>query len=98
MAPMRAETIFRVAQEAMTNISRHAQASHVEIRLWQAEGWLHLRIDDDGVGLNHDHQMDLGLIGIRERLASLDGSFTLTMSALGGVCFPQLPLEGDGVT
>ncbi|MEE2789660.1 MAG: sensor histidine kinase [Myxococcota bacterium] len=94
--PIWSETIFRVAQEAMTNVSRHAHATTVEIRLWQDEAWVYLRIDDNGVGLADEHAMGLGLIGIRERLGALGGGFTLHPSNLGGVCFHvKLPVHGD---
>jgi PAS domain S-box-containing protein len=67
---------FRAAQEALTNVARHAQASAVEITLTAEQGRLVMNIDDDGVGiaeadLRKTHS--LGLLGLRERFESLGG-------------------------
>ena len=71
---------FRVAQEALTNVMRHARAQHVWIELSQTDGTLELVVRDDGVGFDvtttldraerHDH---LGLLGMKERVQILGG-------------------------
>lgn len=62
--------IFRIVQESLTNICRHAQASRVEITLDCSRGEAFLRIVDDGIGIRKDHlssEESLGLLGIMER-------------------------------
>jgi two-component system sensor histidine kinase UhpB len=60
--------IYRVAQESMTNVVRHAQAAHVDVSLTREDGGVLLTISDDGVGLPPDaHASATGLLGMRER-------------------------------
>ena len=66
---------FRIVQEALTNVARHASASRVEVRLWLEPGRLRLEVRDDGVGLP-DHPArrgSLGILGMRERARRLGG-------------------------
>jgi signal transduction histidine kinase len=75
VAGVAATAIYRIVQEALTNVSRHANASRVEIRLRQRPEELLLEIRDDGRGIAADEISDpksFGLIGIRER-ADLGG-------------------------
>ncbi len=66
--------LFRIAQEALTNVVRHAEARSVEVRLAQADGLLTLSIADDGRGLPTEvREGALGLVGMRER-ATLVGA------------------------
>jgi PAS domain S-box-containing protein len=74
--------IFRVAQEALTNVVRHAQAQHVWIELRQTENALGLEVRDDGVGFDVTGTLEraagrghLGLLGMKERVQILGGSF-----------------------
>jgi signal transduction histidine kinase len=69
--------IYRIVQEALTNVSRHANASRVELRLRQRREELLLEIRDDGRGITAEEVRDpfsLGLIGIRERAAFAGGT------------------------
>jgi two-component system sensor histidine kinase UhpB len=59
--------IYRVAQEALTNVLRHAHASHVDVSLGCAEGLVVLTVRDDGRGLPDDLPTTSGLAGMRER-------------------------------
>jgi two-component system sensor histidine kinase UhpB len=71
---------FRIAQELLTNISRHAQARSVHITLDEDAGEWALSIEDDGVGVANDaldRPTSLGLVGVRERAEAFGGSFTL---------------------
>lgn len=72
--------IYRVVQEALSNVVRHAGASKAEIRLWQTENRIHCSVRDDGVGYQPREQeakgryeSGLGLVGIFERVDSLGG-------------------------
>ncbi|MFQ5593742.1 MAG: histidine kinase [Anaerolineae bacterium] len=70
---------FRIAQEAITNVIRHAHARQVHIRLVQTEDGLTVTIDDDGTGFpreilnEHDGRQALGIIGMQERAGALGG-------------------------
>lgn len=68
-------TFFRVAQEALTNISRHAKATHVRVCLKQDALSTRLEVDDDGVGFPaRPDSLALGLLGMRERAAQIGGT------------------------
>ncbi|MBV8895556.1 MAG: MCP four helix bundle domain-containing protein [Acidobacteriaceae bacterium] len=67
--------IYRVVQEALRNVTRHAQAKHVEIELAKNGSFLHLRIRDDGHGFSPDREKGMGLLGMQERVRRLHGSF-----------------------
>ena len=71
-------TLFRVAQESLTNSVRHARATHVSIELTQDERCLRLRIRDNGQGYEPAQQHPgLGISGMRERVSLLDGTLSL---------------------
>ncbi|MGI0483842.1 PAS domain S-box protein [Pantanalinema rosaneae CENA516] len=78
-------TCFRIVQEALTNVVRHAQATSVTIILQQQERSLHLLIQDDGVGFDPQTMREqttrghsLGLLGMEERALLVDGKITIT--------------------
>lgn len=73
-------TCFRVAQEALTNVARHAQASRVVIDLQQDGGWLRMSVQDDGVGFDAEAARrnalrggGLGLLGMQGRAMLVGG-------------------------
>lgn len=72
----RTTALFRILQEALTNVARHAQAEHVEVFLEREHGWLVLTVEDDGTGIPSNKQPSggLGLIGMAERAALLGGT------------------------
>jgi two-component system, NarL family, sensor histidine kinase UhpB len=73
--------LYRVTQEALTNVARHAQAGHVTITLAREQNRVVLGICDDGVGFDpaaiHAGESGLGLSGMRERLALVGGELTI---------------------
>jgi len=76
----RTTAIFRIFQEALTNITRHAQAKQVEVWLEADEAEIKLTVKDDGVGITADQINDpksLGLIGARERVVYFNGSVSV---------------------
>lgn len=79
IAPDAAIALFRIAQEALTNIVKHAQATQVDIELSVRDDFLVLRIDDDGVGITATRPAvgSHGISGMKHRLKSYDGSFTI---------------------
>src|SRR5438445_5711529 len=64
--------VFRIAQEALTNLARHAEARTASVVIMIDEG-LHLEIRDDGVGLPAERRAGVGLASMRERTAELGG-------------------------
>ncbi len=77
--PLYETTLFRVAQESLTNIARHARATHVSIKLVQSEQHISLRIQDDGRGYAiAQRRSGLGLSGMQERISLLNGTLNLS--------------------
>jgi PAS domain S-box-containing protein len=73
--------IFRIVQEALTNIARHADATSVTITLYRIDGQLLLTIRDDGRGISAadmEKAQSLGLVGMRERVWAIDGEITIS--------------------
>lgn len=80
--------LFRIIQEALTNVARHASATQVTIRLERDHDTLEVTIEDDGIGLPmsiEDTTDGLGLAGIRERARRIGGNAKIGNSATGGV-------------
>jgi two-component system, NarL family, sensor kinase len=75
---------FRVANEAMTNVARHAAASACTVRLEVADGALVVEVADDGVGIPEEVQAGVGLLSLRERAAELGGTSEVTCPPSGG--------------
>ena len=87
---------FRIVQEALTNISRHAGASHVRINLRRDGRELILEVQDDGAGFDLAAMnqravagSSLGILGMQERATLLGGTLNIE-SALGSGCTLQL--------
>ncbi|MEN3219685.1 sensor histidine kinase [Mycolicibacterium porcinum] len=77
--------LLRSAQEAMTNVRRHAHASELHVRLQATADGVRLSLSDNGIGLPSDHVDGFGLRGMRARLDQVGGSLTLSASDGGGV-------------
>ena len=78
LSPGAALCIYRIAQEALGNVAKHAQAKQVQVRLTRSDGRVCLSVSDDGVGFNADgsgKSGGLGLINMRERVRQLNGTF-----------------------
>ncbi|MBF0557764.1 MAG: PAS domain S-box protein [Nitrospirae bacterium] len=76
-----ATAIFRILQEALTNVIRHANATRVEVRLKEEAGHLILEIEDNGEGFSENNLHDehsLGLLGMKERAYSHGGTLDIT--------------------
>lgn len=76
--------LYRVTQEALTNVARHAGASFVRIQVSREAGDLLLEITDNGTGITEEEmkgQASLGLLGIRERIQALGGTVSLTSTS-----------------
>jgi signal transduction histidine kinase len=84
---------FRIAQEALTNVLRHAEARHVLLRLDCDDDALRLHVEDDGRGLAPDRRDGLGLITMRERAQQLGGTFAIDSDDAGTRIDVELPLR-----
>ena len=76
-------TLYRIVQEALNNVSKHAHASSVDIALETSEGSVLLRVDDDGVGFDPDAPTDsraMGILGMRERASLVGGCLSIDSS------------------
>lgn len=81
------ETLYRVGQEALTNVAKHARARHVTLSLGVCNGAALLEVGDDGVGLGalpQSGQARYGVRGMRERVEALGGTLSLGPRAEGG--------------
>ncbi len=77
--------LFRIAQEGLTNVARHAHARHVQVQLSVQDHAYHLTITDDGVGMGSGTpKAALGLRGMRERVLALGGQFSVERGKGGG--------------
>ncbi|MFU2071545.1 cache domain-containing protein [Bordetella hinzii] len=91
-----ATAFFRLAQEALANALRHAQANHVEMRLRYAAGQTELIIHDDGRGFDlhavrDDPRDGIGLHNMNERMAALGGELFIQSSRQGTTLHARLP-------
>ena len=95
--PELATAVFRIFQEAMTNVFRHAHASSVEVRLVDEAGVLRLDVIDDGRGIaeaQRDVAGSLGLLGMRERARTFAGALDVTPRPTGGTAVTlRLPVR-----
>ncbi|MFC1458553.1 ATP-binding protein [Microvirga arabica] len=113
LSPEIETVVYRVLQEALTNVLKHAQARHLSIVLEQRARSLHIIIEDDGVGfrpdavdsvgLSSDQKLrsrpPLGLSGIRERLSLVNGTLWIESEpGEGTTLFIQIPIQENGPT
>jgi signal transduction histidine kinase len=76
-APAVEAMLFRVLQESLSNVARHAQASQVRVGLRRVNGELSLQIEDDGIGLAAATHQGFGLSGMRDRVTAVGGRFAV---------------------
>ena len=97
LTPEASITVFRIVQEALTNIVKHARAQRVEVTVEPRAPWLILRIRDDGIGLPLERLRALrshGLAAMRQRASSLGGQWQVRRPPAGGTEVEvRLPLE-----
>ncbi len=91
--------IYRITQEALTNIQRHAQANQVWVTLSSPGREICLNIEDDGIGFPQDTQAGFGLQSMRQRAVQLNGTLDCGPRPGGGtkvvLCLPVPAEEGD---
>jgi signal transduction histidine kinase len=77
LPPERQVAIYRIVQEALTNVTRHADASRVHIELDAEDDHIGLTVEDDGRGPSGELRPHLGLLGMRERVTALGGTLAV---------------------
>ncbi len=101
-------TIYRVIQEALTNVFRHARATHVEITVAPVPSSqagtagidteaVAVRVSDNGAGLAPDHKQGFGMIGMRERVLALGGTMTVASTSHGLAVEALIPCRANQV-
>jgi signal transduction histidine kinase len=99
LAPAQEIILYRVAQEAVANVLKHAQAEHAWLTLQERSGQVLLEIRDDGIGFDpllvpHSRNGHFGLLGMRERVELAGGSWELRSAPGGGTLIrASLPRE-----
>ena len=91
-------TIFRIAQESLTNIARHAKATRIDIRLSIEELFIKLEIKDDGKGISEintdNDDVSFGIFGMKERASILGGKLEILSAPKEGTAIiVELPLH-----
>ena len=87
IAPQTSIALYRILQEALTNIVKYAHAKHVSVDLGVGGDTITLLIEDDGVGIADDAQNNLlshGIAGMRQRVRALHGEFSISRRPEGG--------------
>jgi signal transduction histidine kinase len=87
---------YRIVQEALTNVIKHAEATAVDITIRYLPGALELNIRDNGAGPRNEHAPGHGLIGMRERVGMFGGTLTAGKAPGGGFAVAaHIPLESE---
>jgi len=93
--------LFRIFQECLTNITRHAHATQAEAALMLEDQWVTLRVQDNGRGITEEaisNPKSLGLLGMKERAALLGGKIVFQRDAEGGtIVVTRVPQSGTSV-
>jgi signal transduction histidine kinase len=100
LAPEVEAAIYRVVQEALHNVAKHAQAKTVNIQMTREDGKVSLLVEDDGIGIvkqsGPKDRQSFGLAGIRERIMMLGGAVRVVSSKGNGTRI-EVELPGEGV-
>lgn len=95
LPPLVETTLYRIAQEALTNVVRHAQATQVDVLLKRRGEWLVMIVEDNGIGFDSavtTQNQRLGLLGMRERAQMLGGSLAIeSVSGAGTTIYVEVP-------
>lgn len=91
-------TAFRLIQEALTNVARHAKVNQVQVRLWGTSDDLNIQVQDNGVGFNpaemQNQNTRIGILGMEERVELCGGFLEIDSQPGNGTCLTiELPLS-----
>ncbi|AMR28089.1 hypothetical protein A0257_13980 [Hymenobacter psoromatis] len=100
LPPLLATAVYRIVQELLNNVMKHAQAREVFVQVAREEDQVHLSVEDDGVGFDTDglaSRAGIGLAGIRTRVGLLGGTFSSqSRPGRGTSFFLQVPVPAGG--
>ena len=89
-------TLFRILQEALHNSVKHGGTGHCGVRLWEADGWIHLVVEDHGAGFDVEAARrghGIGLISMEERIKMVDGVLSIKSQPQHGTSiYARVPL------
>jgi two-component system sensor histidine kinase UhpB len=95
----RSTALFRIFQEVLTNVARHAQATRVRARISADDGWLVMEVQDNGRGITGEDQSrtrSFGVLGMRERATLLGGKLAVTGEpGVGTAVRVRIPLAAE---
>jgi two-component system sensor histidine kinase UhpB len=80
-------SLFRILQEALHNTAKHSGVRHCRVRLWEALGWIHMVVSDEGKGFDPSSTTEnrgIGLITMQERVSLVDGELRIESQPGGG--------------
>lgn len=102
LTPRLETALFRIVQEALTNVARHARVKEAQVRLWANAGRAGVQVEDAGEGFDVGRVLEgrasSGVFGMKERAELLGGEFTLESSPGHGTCLTvELPMDLDAV-
>jgi two-component system sensor histidine kinase UhpB len=99
VSPERSTALFRIFQEVLTNVARHAQATRVRARISADDGWLVMEVQDNGRGITEEDQhrpRSFGVLGMQERAALLGGKCAVTGEpGVGTAVRVRIPLTAE---
>jgi signal transduction histidine kinase len=88
-------TVYRILQEALTNVARHARADHARVAVTVSDGKLLIEVEDNGSGFDAAAPTSgFGLAGMRERVYLADGTFEIEPAHPGSLVRVRLPVQG----
>jgi len=99
--------VYRIVQEALTNVARHSGAAKAGVVLERRAGYIHLVVEDDGRGFDPEHatlpladkMLGLGLLGMRERTALVGGTMDIESEpGKGTTVFVRFPIHDASAT
>ncbi len=90
-------TVYRLVQEALTNVTKHAEANLVRVAVGESDGALQVEVQDDGKGFDPDAAgQGFGLEGMRERVSLAGGTLSITPGERGTLVCARLPIGAAG--
>ena len=98
-------TIFRIVQESLTNVYRHAKTESAKVEIEKQADWIVMRIRDYGIGIKPEYldrsfspRLGVGISGMRERVRQLGGEITVSRGEPGTLVETRIPLFGSPLT
>lgn len=95
ISPAAEVAIYRMVQEALSNVHRHAQATRVAVGLYLRRSMLHVSVADDGVGLPEKLRTGVGLSSMRERIEEIGGRLMIRAGKPGLAIIASVPLHSE---